>query len=72
VDQLAVRPDASCALSAQATRQPRASRPAIGAKWNQPGRPSEDGSSLQPQEAQVTGPVWGSDEPEMPLVSKAG
>lgn len=66
---MAVRPDASCALSAQATLQPRASRPAIGAKWNQAGRPSEDGSSRQPQDAQVTGPLWGSDEPGIPLVS---
>jgi hypothetical protein len=66
---MAVRPDASCALSAQATLHPRASRPAIGAKWNQAWPPSEDRSSLQPQEAQVTGPLWGSDEPGMPLVS---
>ena len=49
------RPVASCAASAHAIRQPRASRPAIGLKWNQA---SPVWDSRQPQAAQVTGAAW--------------
>ena len=46
------RPVESWAASAQATRQPRASRPAIGLKWN---HASPVWASRHPQEAHVTG-----------------
>ena len=56
VDQTATaigRPAASCAASAQATRQPRASRPPSGLKWK---NASPVVVRRQPQAAQVTGP----------------
>ena len=66
------RPWASCAASAQSIRQPRASRPPIGAKWNQSSSPFAARCSRQPQALQVIGPLRPSRASAMWLVSKAG
>ena len=66
------RPWASCAASAQSIRQPRASRPPIGAKWNQTSSPLAARCSRQPQVLQVIGPLRPSMASAMWLVSKAG
>ena len=66
------RPWASCAASAQSIRQPRASRPPIGAKWNQSSSPFAARCSRQPQALQVIGPLRPSMASAMWLVSKAG
>ena len=47
----------SCAASAQVTRQPRASRPPSGLKWN---HASPLADRRQPQAAHVTGAPWPS------------
>jgi hypothetical protein len=66
------RPRASCASFAQSTLQPRASRPAIGAKWNHAEMPSLlPRSRRQPQDVHVTGPPAVSRR-EIPLESNTG